>query len=800
MARRSEEAPRRSGANVGIRDPQRFVAHEGYSVLVTRPDGRIGLDPEEGLYDTDTRLVSWWHLRIDGREPEYVSGARPDVRHWGAVLRSTLEGGRPEGPRLPQDALEIRVHRRLGPGMEERLELHNRSMAPTSFTLELELAADFADVSEAKKGERRHGGRTTRRWSGRPRQLTFEHRAEQGGHVFERAVRVTLSSPEGLPGIEMAPARPRAAAPSPAWRSESAGRLSLRLELPPRGTTTLMLVYESRVDGGWRSPLPLEHAADGEYLTARERERRAWLRQRPSFEAASELVEDVAQIAADDLWDLRNFDLAGDRPGSWVPNAGVPFYSGFFGRDSLLGGRLGLLFGPQALDGALRWVADTQGRRHDAWTEEQPGRMIHEIRRGPLSELRIIPQHRYYGAHTTSTLFPIALAEHWHWTGDLDHLRVRAPAALRALEWADRHGDRDGDGFVEYVGSSEEGLKNQGWKDSGEAIRYPDGKDVANPVAMVEEQAFRIAALERTAEVLLALDEPGHAEELLGRASQLRHQWHEAFWLPDEGTYALALDPAKRAVASIASNPGHALAVGVVPADHARAVAGRLLAPDLFNGWGVRTLSADHPSYNPFAYHLGAVWPFENAMFVSGLRRYGLDDEAERLLTGLFLAAGHFEQARLPELFGGHGRDELPFPTVYPDTNVPQAWTAAAIGLLIESMVGFTPVAPARTLALIRPRLPAWLPWLTLRNVRVGDARVSLRFERQSDGSTAHDVLDATRGLRVIRSDEIPAGSHPATPDAATGDGPLAEIWANDGVSPVGRALRVGLLGAGRGG
>jgi glycogen debranching enzyme len=782
------DAPRRSGANIGIRDPRRDVAHEGYTVLVTRPDGRFGLDREEGLFDFDARVLSWWELRVNGEIPEFVSSSKPDVRRWGSVLRRLMKGGGPGGPRLPQDAIEIQLHRRVGCGMEERIELRNHSMAPTEVRLGLELGADFADVVEAKKG-RRHGGRTTRRWTGRSRRLTFEHIAEHEGRTFERAVRVTVQSPDGSLPIRMEPARPRADAEAGDWRAEAAARLRVDLELAPHERRTLILRYESRVDGRWRSPLE-EHGEDA--LTAREHAHREWRRGAPVLDAANAVLADAFRVAGEDLWDLRNFDLDGDDPDSWMPNAGVPFYTGAFGRDSLLAGLTGAMFGPQPLDGALRWAADTQGTRTDDATEEQPGRMFHEIRRGPLSDLRIIPQHRFYGAHTTSTLFPWALAEHWHWTADLDTVNRHRDAALRAIDWAARDGDRDGDGFLDYVAHSDESLKNEAWKDSAEAIRYPDGRLVENPVATVEEQAFHITALERTAELLLAIDEPGRAEELLGRASELRRRWHEAYWMPDAGTYALALDRDKEQVGSITSNPGHALAVGVVPTRHAASVVERLMAADLFSGWGVRTLSSEHPSYNPLAYHLGAVWPFENALFVHGMRRYGFDEPAERLLTALFVAAGHFDGARLPELFGGHGADELPFPTVYPDTNVPQAWTAAAIGLLVQSMLGLVPIAPAETLALVRPRLPAWLPHATIRNLRVGQATVSIRFERQSDGATAHEVLETAGRLRVIRSDEVPG----EVPGAMGG---LEAVWSGDGTSPVGRALRVGVLGAAHG-
>jgi len=347
-------------------------------------------------------------------------------------------------------------------------------------------------------------------------------------------------------------------------------------------------------------------------------------------------------------------------------------------------------------------------------------------------------------------MFVVTLSEYWHWTGDTDALRHYCDSALRALDWAQHYGDRDGDGFLEYERRSPLGLKNHGWKDSDEAIRYPDGRLVENPIATIEEQAFYWLAMQRMAEILIALGEESRAEEFAARAQQLRDRWHGTFWMPDERFYAIAIDPDKHPVRSIASNPGHALGAGLVPIAHARACADRLLAPDMFSGWGIRTLSRDHPSYNPIAYHLGTVWPVENATFALGFKRYGLDQHVDRLMSGIFDAVAHFRSCRLPEALGGHGREETPIPTAYPRSNSPQAWSASAIVQLVQTMLGIYPFAPAHVVALVRPRLPEWLPAVTVRNVRVGSATASIRFERGRDGSTSFDVIDKRGPLFVV--------------------------------------------------
>jgi glycogen debranching enzyme len=420
--------------------------------------------------------------------------------------------------------------------------------------------------------------------------------------------------------------------------------------------------------------------------------------------------------------------------------------------------------------------------------------MIHEIRSGPLARLSAIPHGGYYGTQTTGSMFLLALSEAWHWTGDMDLLRRHRAAALAAIEWAETLADRDGDGFMEYQENAPGGLKNQGWKDSNEAIRYPDGSIVPNPISTVEEQAFHYLALQRMAEILVALGDEvdagdrERAERLLHRAASLRAAWDAAYWLPEEQFYAIALDGEHQQVATVASNPGHALGTGIVPKERAEAVADRLLAPDLFSGWGVRTISALHPSYNPLAYHLGAVWPVENATIALGFKRYGLDDHLDQLVEGMFGAIAHCRELRLPEALAGHDRAELPHPLPYPNSQSPQAWSASATIQLLQTMLGIYPFAPAHVLGLVRPRLPEWIPALTVHGLRIGDATVTLRFERDSGGTAHHSVVEQEGPLWVL---EVPP------PDAITdGDGVVPRLlgWAVEHVpGRVAAALRIAL-------
>ena len=718
---------RRSGESIDPHHSLQLTFH-GYTVLVTDADGSI-CGSRHGLFDFDTRILSKYRLLVDDEVPRCDTSAAIASDYWAAHLTVPRPGRDAHGPQLPQDAIAIEVRRRVGRGMVEQLIVRHFSMAATDVTLRLELDADFTDVLTSD-GAPPYARMTTRRCDGRARTLTFDHRAEANGRRLHRACRIRVVHADSSPTIHD-------------------DAIGFNVSLAAQASWTATMVYESLVDDRWRAP----EIADVARTSACDRLREEWRRQRAQVDSPHPVFASAYETAAEDLFSLRAWELdpAGD---GWMPNAGVPTYTGIFGRDSLTATWQAALVGPDMLCGSLAHIAATQAHDDSAWHDREPGKMVHEMRRGPLSELELIPQRAYYGTQTTSAMFVVALSEYWHWTGDTAALQHYCDAALRALEWARRYGDRDGDGFLEYERRSPLGLKNHGWKDSDEAIRYPDGRLVENPIATIEEQAFYWLAMQRMAEILVALGEESRAEEFAARAQQLRERWHHAFWLPDEHFYAIALDPDKQAVRSIASNPGHALGAGLVPIEHARACADRLMAPDMFSGWGIRTLSRDHPSYNPIAYHLGTVWPVENATFALGFKRYGLDEHVDRLATGIFDAVAHFRSCRLPEALGGHGREETPIPTAYPRSNSPQAWSASAIVQLVQTMLGLYPFAPAHVIALVRPRLPEWLPTVTVRNVRVGSATASIRFERGRDGSTAFDVIDKRGPLFAV---EMPA-------------------------------------------
>ena len=783
-------APRRSGADVDPIGPDLSVAHRGWTVLCCSASGRIersspdgpGRDAigpgaaEPGLWDVDTRIVSRHDLLIGGKRAVGRGVVSASNDRWDAVLLIPRGVRDPTGPRLPEDAISVHLSREVGRGMTERIVVVNRSMAPLKTSLDLDLDADFIDVMEIGRHPERGPRRaTTVSWSDAGRILEFAHAARHQARHLERGLRVAW----------------RGDAPAPRCGPVGVGsgrRLSVDLELAPGGRWAATLTYASLVGGHWRSP-------DDRPTGARHPGRLPPTSQsRLRLTAAGDLFAPAIAQAATDLDALRNEDLEREiapsaGPAAWIVNAGVPRFTGFFGRDSLTAAYQAALLGPELMRGALAFAARHQGRRDDPWNEEQPGRMVHEMRRGPLSVLGIRPHGAYYGSHTTGAMFLVALSELWHWTGDTAVLERLAPAARDVIAWAERDGDPDGDGFLEYDSRSPDGLKNQGWKDSDEAIRDAAGRIVPNPIATVEEQAFHYVALTRMAEIHVVLGDDAAADACLDRAARLRRRFAAAYELRDEDFLALGLGPDKRPIATIASNAGHALAAGILDAPLARRVATRLLESDLFTAWGVRSLSAHHPSFNPFAYHLGAIWPVENASFALGCKRYGLDDEAERLTDAIFRAAGHHHRLRLPEAIAGIDAPESPLPIPYPRANRPQAWSASAVVQACQVMLGLYPYAGAGLLAVVRPRLPAWLPWVSIEGLRVGEATVAIDFERQADGSTAWQLGRADGSISVVGA--------PPPQDVDPGNAPvgerLASLVVDRAPGRTARAIRIGL-------
>ena len=452
----------------------------------------------------------------------------------------------------------------------------------------------------------------------------------------------------------------------------------------------------------------------------------------------------MIQRSLDDLCLLESTDPVGDR----FIAAGVPWFTTLFGRDSLITSLQAISFAPRLAIQTLEILAKRQATAVDAWRDAEPGKILHELRTGEMSRTGELPFAPYYGSIDSTPLWLILLGETHDWTGDDGLVDRLWPNALAALDWIDRWGDRDGDGFVEYERRAETGLRNQGWKDSSDSIRWLDGTLAETPIALAEVQGYVFDAKKRMARLARRRGEDALAARLEAEASVLQRRFAEHFRLPD-GSIAMALDGAKRAVDTIGSNAGHALWSGIVQAEHAEAAAAALGSNAMVSGWGLRTYAADQPGYNPIGYHTGSVWPHDTAIAAAGLRRYGFDEAADILSSGMLAAAQHFPAFRLPELFCGFDRASTGSPIAYPVACSPQAWAAGAALMLIRTMLGLQADAPNRRLTLDRPILPAGLTKVVVRGIRVGDASCDLLLHRWR-GLTSAEVLRKDAGLEVV--------------------------------------------------
>ena len=434
----------------------------------------------------------------------------------------------------------------------------------------------------------------------------------------------------------------------------------------------------------------------------------------------------------------------------FAPAAGVPWFVALFGRDSLIVSLQNALVYPDFARAALEVLGSLQATEQDDYRDAEPGKIMHELRLGELAHFKLVPHTPYYGTADATPLYLIVLHAAWRSCGDAGLLERHLKTAERCLDWIDNYGDRDGDGFQEYATRSPVGYENQGWKDSGEAVVYPDGSLVKGPKALCELQGYVYDAWQRMAQIFDALGNPGRARDLRAKAASLFRRFNEAFWDEDLGFYAYALDGDKKPVLSVASNPGHCLWSGIVPADRARRVVERLMEPDMWSGWGIRTLSAEHPAYNPHSYQNGSVWPHDNGIIATGFRRYGFTAEAARIARDSSGAATYFILHQVPELYAGIQRDPTNFPVQYIGANVPQAWAAGSVFAFLQMILGFQPDAPNKKLY-IDPMLPEWLLDLEVSDLRVGEERFDLRFWRDGE-QTRWEVLKGNKGAIIARS------------------------------------------------
>jgi len=467
---------------------------------------------------------------------------------------------------------------------------------------------------------------------------------------------------------------------------------------------------------------------------------RAWDEGSTAIESDNELFD--RELLRASRYDMRT--LIEHTPFGLVPDADIPWYSVPFGRDAIIAALQTLMYNHSISEGTLRFLAANQGKEVDPFREEEPGKILHELRRGELARLREVPHTPYFGTVDSTPLFLILFTEAMDWTNSDQLYEDILPAARAALDWIDNYGDIDGDGYVEYIAHRPGGVVNHGWKDSANSVQYDDGTNAVAPIALVEVQGYVYQAKVGMARLLRRRGQEDWAQRLEREAADLRDRFNRDFWMADEQFFALALDRNKQQVRSVTSNPGHLLWSEICVPDKAEAVGRRLLEPDMFSGWGIRTLSSRSPNYNPMSYHNGSVWPHDNAMIALGLARYGQKKAAAAIFEGLFAAAGHMEMMRFPELFCGFPRRRGTAPVLYPVACAPQAWASVVPFALLQACLGLDLCFARREIRFHNPQLPRFLEEIQIHDLELAGATVNFRLRRR--GAHTEVAIVSQRG------------------------------------------------------
>lgn len=622
---------------------------EGSSFCISGQNGDIHPELPQGVFFQDTRIVSCWRLTLNGQAIEPLSAETKEP------YRALFAGRVPRSDGYADSPLLVERQRDAGAGILETVTIRNYSLKPAECAIRLSVEADFADLFEVKEA------RIQRQWH-ETRQADGDSLAISA--VWQDVQKNVVVTAEGA-------------------RATAEG-LARDVVIPAKGHWTIRLSVVPTVDGRRPSAL-FVHPAPAEE-SPRDIRRREWVARIPVVRMGNRSIERTLRRSYDDLGALRIEDP--EHPERVVVAAGAPWFMTLFGRDSLWASEMALPVDPSLALGTLQTLADRQGRVVDPMSEEEPGKILHEVRLGVSSGLSLGGKNAYYGSVDATPLFINVLGAVSRWGFAKETIAALLPHADRALDWIRDYGDKDGDGFVEYERLNDQGLLNQGWKDSWDGITFADGRIAEAPIALCEVQAYVYSAYMSRAWMAYNAGDSDLAAELEERAARLKQRFNEQFWLPDKGYYALALDRDKRPVDACASNMGQCLWYGIVDEKNVPMVAKRLMSPEMFSGWGVRTLATDMGAYNPASYHNGSVWPHDNAVIVAGLMRYGLVDEAQRIATAL-LEAADYSDGRLPELFCGFDRGQFGQPVPYPTACSPQAWASTTPIFLLTSLMRY---------------------------------------------------------------------------------------------------------------
>ena len=676
-----------------------------------------------GLYFHDCRFVGGYQMTLAGLAPVVLASTAQ--KGYAALFELTNPDlHSKQGRLIPKDELGIRWERILDAGqtcVREVVTVQNLGHEAHDFPLTLQFGAGFEDIFNVRGLVQQNLGKVERPvW--RAGRLHFAYR---GADRLRRMATIAFSPP-----------------PDATQKTTA----EFQIDVPAGATRTIVVTIElkeqpedAEADQLNQRPAATLDGPAGKLQTSSEE----WLERHTKLESDSFLLNSIMDRSLRDVAMLRS--ELGSRE---YFAAGVPWFVALFGRDSLIVALEMLAFQPEIAAQTLRLLASFQGSRTDRWRGEQPGKILHELRVGELARAGDVPHARFYGTVDATPLFLLLLGRHAAWTGNLDLFRELQVPVEKALGWIAKAGDDHGEGYLKYRSGSAEGLVNQGWKDSGDAIVRADGALAKPPIALVEVQGYVFAAKQAIADLYERNGEPGRAKQLRQEADRLRRRFNRDFWCEETGIYALALEARGRQAAVVSSNPGHALWCGIADRDKARRSVARLMRDDMFNGWGVRTLAASERRYNPVGYHLGTVWPHDNALLAAGCRQYGEDDAALRIFTAVTEAAVHFRHHRLPEAMAGFPRADFQVPVHYPVACHPQAWAAGTVPFLLTVCLGLQPDGFANKLRVVRPRMPGFVDHIELRGLRVGKGSADLEFRRTNSGAEV-DILQTSGQLTV---------------------------------------------------
>jgi glycogen debranching enzyme len=695
--------------------------------FLAQPDGDVPLRQGHGLglYYNDCRYLNGYVMKLGGIHltPLIATASQGFAAVFQLTNQDTVM---PDGGLIPQDSIGVRWERLVDSSrlaLHELIEFQNFGLQPVELQLTLLFRAGFEDVFSVRELIHEMPGRARRsRWI--KDALVFRYDGADGLH---RGLVVRFS-------------------PKPEAGKQNKAIFQLRVDPREKKQIALALcVIESENKINVAADFGACPDPKGVYATLKS-ESETWLRRPTEIFTSSLALNRILQRS------MRDFHVLQNKLGSEAYiAAGVPWFVTLFGRDSLISSLQMLAYDRSFAEQTLRLLAKYQGRELNSWRDEEPGKILHELRFGELANLNEIPHTPYYGTVDATLLFLILLGRHASWTGDLALFSALEENVEQALSWIDNYGDANGDGYIEYHRKSEKGLSNQGWKDSGDAIVNEDGSLANPPISLVEVQGYLYLARTLMAELFRRAGKADRAGTLKRQAGDLRLRFNKDFWVVEKNIYALALQEGGKPVSVVSSNAAHALWSGIAEEEKARKIAQRIMLDDMFSGWGVRTLATSELRYNPVGYHVGSVWPHDNSMIAAGLRRYGFDEPALRIFNGMVEAAMHLDHT-LPELFSGFSREDYGEPVRYPVACHPQAWAAVAIPYLLQNLLGLFPQAFEKQLRIVHPVLPEFIKNVEIHRLGVGGASADLRFELTSHG-VATEVLKIVGELDVVIDD-----------------------------------------------